>query len=762
MKNREYRALLTFALMMSLVVSSVKGTPSYVYAKENTAVVSEAKAADTDKKEESDSKSVSDANARKDETVFAKVDGSGQVTSVTVSDQLKNISSQKQIQDVSDLKEIENVKGDEKFKQLGDSLVWSGDHKDICYQGTTDKELPVGIRISYQLDGKDISEKELKGKSGHLSIHYEYENATADQEQAYTPFLMVTGLVLDAEKFTNVTIDNGKIVSDGDRNLAIGMGIPKMKEELGVEDLDIPDSFVVEADVTDYDTIEGITVATNDLFNQLDTDQFDSLDDLNDSMGQLESAANQLVSGSGELKSGLDKLLSSSGTLISGIDQLSTGSKKLKDGTNTLQTGTGELKDGAGKVAAGAASAADSTAKQLVPGVQMLDQGVSDMQSQLSQGIPMLSEGVRQLSQGAAKAGDGAKRLDEGVDAAAQGAGQLKNSIQDASNTAGQLAGAAQQVADYIKTNGQVTVNTEVSVAAFNDSSSVITQLRALKTEENAQAIENIISQLEAPQQVPVTQSVSLEATIGDTAQKVVEGLSGLSAALNTSSTEGIAAGPIGAGITNLYGTLSSTADGTVKSGSSQLNAALNTSVDSPEGKFTCLRDGTAALDAQVNGEGGLVEQLNNGVASLKGGTGMLLRGKDGKSGVLALSKGLNDLSAGAGDVVTGTTKLSSGAKDLNSGAGELASGIGTLKTGSGALVDGVKQLDDGAGTLSEGMIQFNEDGIKKLVSAFDGDISGMLNKLNGMLDASKEYKNFAGISDGMDGEVKFVFVTEK
>lgn len=182
------------------------------------------------------------------------------------------------------------------------------------------------------------------------------------------------------------------------------------------------------------------------------------------------------------------------------------------------------------------------------------------------------------------------------------------------------------------------------------------------------------------------------------------------------------------------------------------MNAALNTS----------LRDGTAALDAQVNGEGGLVEQLNNGVARLKGGTGMLLRGKDGKSGVLALSKGLNDLSAGAGEVVTGTTKLSSGAKDLNSGAGALASGIGALKSGSGALVDGVTQLDDGAGALSEGMIQFNEDGIKKLVSAFDGDISGMLDKLNGMLDASKEYKNFAGISDGMDGEVKFVFVTEK
>ena len=103
------------------------------------------------------------------------------------------------------------------------------------------------------------------------------------------------------------------------------------------------------------------------------------------------------------------------------------------------------------------------------------------MQSQLSQGIPMLSEGVRQLSQGAAAAGDGAKRLDAGVDAAAQGAGQLKNGIQDASNTAGQLAGAAQQVANYVKNNGQVTVNTEVSVAAFNDNSNAIAQLRRLR-----------------------------------------------------------------------------------------------------------------------------------------------------------------------------------------------------------------------------------------------------------------------------------------
>ena len=58
-------------------------------------------------------------------------------------------------------------------------------------------------------------------------------------------------------------------------------------------------------------------------------------------------------------------------------------------------------------------------------------------------------------------------------------------------------------------------------------------------------------------------------------------------------------------------------------------------------------------------------------------------------------------------------------------------------------------------------MIQFNEEGIQKLVNVFSGDIEGLLDKANSMLDTSRSYKNFSGIADDMDGEVKFVFVTE-
>ena len=77
-------------------------------------------------------------------------------------------------------------------------------------------------------------------------------------------------------------------------------------------------------------------------------------------------------------------------------------------------------------------------------------------------------------------------------------------------------------------------------------------------------------------------------------------------------------------------------------------------------------------------------------------------------------------------------------------------------------MIDGVQQLDDGAAELNDGMIRFDRDGIQKLVDAFGGDVEDLLDKMNDMLDASRAYKNFSGISDGMDGEVKFVFVTEE
>lgn len=711
MKNREYRVLVTLALMASLVVGNIAGTSVNVQAADN-------KDKSTETKKTSETKTSSSATPTKDETVYVKVDDAGNQKDVTVSDQLKNISSLGTIDDVSDLKDIKNVKGDETFSENNGKLVWQGDKKDICYQGTTTKKIPVGMKVTYELDGKKVSADDLEGKSGHLKIHYEYQNTSADSGK-YTPFLMATGLLMDGEKFSNVTVDNGKVISDGDRNIVIGMGLPQLKEQLTsvsskVDDLDIPDSFTVEADVTDYEKVEAVTVATNEVFNEVGTDKFDSLDELKDSMTELQDASNKLVSGSGELKDGLDTLLSSSGTLVSGIDQLASGGNTLASGTGSLVSGMQSAKTGS---------------SQLAGGVKALSDGVSGMQAQVSDGVKDLSNGVSSVQAGVETIHGIAEQADKGVDLAKDGAKGLCAGLETASESAGEIATAARNLCTVLGGNQQ-TVQVEQQQEVTVDNSDIYNQIAALAeqmTDENDKAaVENVLNQISATK----TQTVDVQAEV-EVENPYVTALNGIASGADALSKQLSANGEIGGGAATLYGTLSSTQGATVKAATAGLSGAL-------------ASDGS----------------LQRGISLLQSGVGKM--GTKLGAGTNELLSGIGTLQKGADSLDSGLGTLTSGASQLNSGAGTLSTGLNTLQSSTGALVSGVEQLDSGAAELNSGMIQFNEEGIEKLVSVFDGDIDALLDKANELLDASKEYKNFSGIADGMDGSVKFIFVSDK
>ena len=708
MKNREYRVLVTLALMASLVVGNVAGTSANVQAADN-------KDKSTETKKTSETKTSSTATPTKDETVYVKVDDAGNQKDVAVSDQLKNISSLGTIDDVSDLKDIKNVKGDETFSENNGKLVWQGDKKDICYQGTTTKKIPVGMKVTYELDGKKVSADDLEGKSGHLKIHYEYQNTSADSGK-YTPFLMATGLLMDGEKFSNVTVDNGKVISDGDRNIVIGMGLPQLKEQLTsvsskVDDLDIPDSFTVEADVTDYEKVEAVTVATNEVFNEVGTDKFDSLDELKDSMTELQDASNKLVSGSGELKDGLDTLLSSSGTLVSGIDQLASGGNTLAGGTGSLVSGMQSAKTGS---------------SQLAGGVKALSDGVSGMQAQVSDGVKDLSNGVSSVQAGVETIHGIAEQADKGVDSAKDGAKGLCAGLETASKSAGEIATAASAALGRNQQTVQVEQQQEVTV----DNSDIYKQIADLAkqmTDENDKAaVENVLNQISATK----TQTVDVQAEV-EVENPYVTALKGIASGADALSKQLSANGEIGGGAATLYGTLSSTQGATVKAATAGLSGAL-------------ASDGS----------------LQRGISLLQSGVGEM--GTKLGAGTNELLSGIGTLQEGADSLNSGLGTLASGASQLNSGAGTLSTGLNTLQSSTGALVSGVEQLDSGAAELNSGMIQFNEEGIEKLVSVFDGDVDSLLDKANELLDASKEYKNFSGIADGMDGSVKFIFVSDK
>lgn len=842
MKNREYRVLVTLALMASLVVGNIAGTSVNVQAADN-------KDKSTEAKKTSETKTSSSATPAKDETVYVKVDDAGNQKDVTVSDQLKNISSLGTIDDVSDLKDIKNVKGDETFSENNGKLVWQGDKKDICYQGTTTKKIPVGMKITYEIDGKKVSADDLEGKSGHLKIHYEYQNTSADSGK-YTPFLMATGLLMDGEKFSNVTVDNGKVISDGDRNIVIGMGLPQLKEQLTsvsskVDDLDIPDSFTVEADVIDYEKVEAVTVATNEVFNEVDTDKFDSLDELKDSMTELQDASNKLVSGSGELKDGLDTLLSSSGTLVSGIDQLASGG-------NTLASGTGSLLSGANTLNSGLQTASSKVSGTLLPGVKALDLGVSQMQSKLAEkdALPKLTTGVATLdaalNTGNAAEGQpslvaAAASVDAGVQKAATGANVLNQKVSGSGMIVEALNGAINNTATKAKnikekaqaaydavldasgqTKQEVTINNdnvnvsdvvgtatgvatgtatgaatgtaEVSYDGGTQNAAAIATLQTALTEVEGnsaatEAIQNAINSLQGEQKVSGDATMS-DATINNATMSdaIIENANvgtgkatvnttvevtdpNLKRALDSltelmTMTEGVYNDFYSeTGLLFNMAKVDSLLNSSTSVGNQKVPSAVETASAVNEG-LKELKAGTPALadginqvaagatelNEGVNGKDGLVSQVNSGVLQLKSGTAQLLAGVDGTNG----------LASGLGQLAAGSSQLASGASQLNSGAGTLSTGLNTLQSSTGALVSGVEQLDSGAAELNSGMIQFNEEGIEKLVSVFDGDVDSLLDKANELLDASKEYKNFSGIADGMNGSVKFIFVSDK
>ena len=175
----------------------------------------------------------------KEESVYVKADPEGNVDKTTVTEWIKNPESG-ELADESGLKEIRNIKGEEEFtKGDGNDLKWKSDGNDIYYQGTTNEKLPVDVNISYKLNGKAVKAEDLAGKDGKVEIHIDYENhakqnveVKGENVEMYTPFTMVTAMMLPTDEYTNVTIDNGKIMSDADKNIVVGLGFPGLTENL--------------------------------------------------------------------------------------------------------------------------------------------------------------------------------------------------------------------------------------------------------------------------------------------------------------------------------------------------------------------------------------------------------------------------------------------------------------------------------------------------------------------------------------------------
>ena len=342
----------------------------------------------------------------KEETVFVFTDAKGNQDHLLINEKLKNFTGQKNIQDISHLTDIINLNGDESFSLTGSSLNWNANGKNITYQGTSDKKAPVTIKVSYYLDGKEISPEQIAGKSGKVKIRFDYINnekktitVNGKSQEAYVPFTMITGVVLPTDKFSNVTVSNGKILDNDNSSIVLGMAMPGLKESLDLSldgkkaDIDIPEYFEVTADAVDFELDMTMSVATSNLLSDLNLDDI-NLNDLKSQTDKLTDAGDQLSDGSKALSDGLSTLKNNIPTLKSGITQLDDGAltlnngiKAYTDGVASAANGIVELSDGTSQITAGINVLSDTVRSQLVSGVSELVNG----SSQLSAGIDKLS-----------------------------------------------------------------------------------------------------------------------------------------------------------------------------------------------------------------------------------------------------------------------------------------------------------------------------------------------------------------------------------
>ncbi len=130
-------------------------------------------------------------------------------------------------------------------------------------------------------------------------------------------------------------------------------------------------------------------------------------------------------------------------------------------------------------------------------------------------------------------------------------------------------------------------------------------------------------------------------------------------------------------------------------------------------------------------------------------------------SGLTAYTQGVASANEGAKQLSAGAKTLYEGAKTLSDGAMELDGGIKSLNESVPALTDGASRLYEGAKELNEGIIKLNDEGISKLIDAIDGDIEGLIERLELTSEVSSGYRTFSGLSDESDGQVRFVYRTE-
>ena len=825
LKSKYIVRVVAGVLTIALVGTGIGATAVFA-EKDSTAVTAEADSTTDSSKDADDiadklmdSVSLKDNDADKDESVYLISDANGNVNKTIVVDHLKNKDKKDTLEDASNLSDIENVKGKEKFTQSGDKLTWQAGGKDIYYQGTATEEPPVTQKVTYYLDGKEISPEDLAGKSGKVKIRFDYTNTTSytetvngEKQTVSVPFAAITGLVL-GDGFENIEVTNGKAEVSDSSSVVLGYALPGLKDSLGIKDKDldgdvnIPEYMEMTADVENFSMPAAMTFVVN-ASDYVSTDGIDTSDlddminDLKDASTQLQDGSKTLAEGTDTLSDGLSTLQSKLGTFASGVGTLQSGLKTYTDGVSTLSGGlntlgnsTGALVSGADKLNSGAGQLASGSAT-LKDGLKSYTDGASELQAGINKLYNTLDAGLTdkqkaKIQKTAVENVQDSFKGETGVTVQKTIYAGLRYQTDDNGNVIGDgdlytslyNGTVGQKFEENLDSAYALVVKTVLSTAAGDESGTV-------QSDVLAQTIKERYKKASDAYEAAITVSVQ-SGTLDETTKAVLSNTQYQEAFITYNAIQNMSASQLAEAIyakTNATDTLISMTETQLKEtlesdkNSSDIKSGVETALNTLATKLSGACEQVSeqvASSAAITGAQGTMDTVKAGLGNEKdektliGGAEKLTSSNNKlNAGATALNAGASQLSAGTQSLMNSVPTLTSGIKQLvdgsntlvannaklNSGASQLADGTNQIVSGVDQLTTGSKTLSEGAHTLADGMVQFNEEGINKILDAYNGDLKTFTNKLQAVIDAGEEYQTYSAIADGQTGSVKFIY----
>lgn len=754
----------------------------------------------------------------KTETVYSVLNSDGSISDTIVSSWLHDEDGINNIKETLNLTDVKNIKSNEKPSKDGNTYTWNAKGNDVYYEGTGTKQLPVSVKLRYELDGQEMSAKDMEGKSGHLKLTISFTNNYSEVKNingksiVIHPSYLAGGMLnMSTGNFTNVKCESGKIVNDGTNEMLAFANIPGLNETLRSAGLDkvnnqlgISDDVTVEADVNNFDLGSIMVGMTNEIDLASELNGIGSVSELTDGIDQLIEADDQLIDGSKQLYDGTTQLKEGIAPLSSAYPQIETLTNafdQLHDGTTTLSTGLNQYTAGVDQLNV----VSKQNLYKLSMGATTLNTSLNNEESksqltQLVQGSNDLNEGIQYLNEqvngdDSMLKPDMVKNLTEALKTTNEQVGklgQVLNDLQDQEGAFVDLSNQITKASENINKLGtlqtsfkEVTDGASAIITADNAQiKSVDDQLAAIRTKEINALNASIEALKNAANAVPEDDTTGAKAKI----EEQINALESQKATLGDASSLSVTLKDLSqcqAGIDKIV----SDSEETLK----ELNAVYNSSktdINKLSAKLGEAKESIKVLNGvmkQLNENGITSEEFETKVNTLKAGVEKLAKNSpDLANGVATLAnklnnlgEGLNGLDSGMSQAYTGITQATSqlsdnsdslrnGAKALNDGTAQLSaskSKMSELTSGLTKLSDAVDQLNDGAKQLYEGNEQFKSEGLDQLKEKVDLGV-GELETLQSVMDEikamNKEYASYSGAPEGATVTSRYVFRTKE